>query len=383
MKVGFACAWWRPRESTWSYIPARLLHALTASDKLIVVPIDAQHSLPLSATLALVHTAPRANAWQCGRIDRRLTNARIQRVATRAGCDAVLAMGWTEPLLRQPTYFYQDMSYGVALEYRNAKGIRAPNLPRVSQNRLTELAAEESVRYRNSAGVFTMGRWFSTWLSEQGLVPPDRVHAVGGGTTSGGGGIKSSYTGQHRLLRREGSRERLLFVGRDFFRKGGDIVLAAVAELRAAGAGPYRLTVVGPPKWPLKGEPPPWVHFLGAVPPAGVGQLWERHDIFVMPSWFEAYGLVFLEARAAGLPCVARRAFAMPELVPEGRAGTLIDEDGESEDLAQAIHSVARNDALFHDTRRDAPLVAKDHSWEAVATRISQVITEGGKFRSG
>ncbi len=93
----------------------------------------------------------------------------------------------------------------------------------------------------------------------------------------------------------------------------------------------------------------------------------------MLPSWFEAYGLTFLEARAAGLPCVGRRAFAMPELVPEG-TGALVAEDAGAEDVAAAIHSVCTDDAPRDRVVRDASAVARENSWNAVAGRMLEVI---------
>ena len=109
-----------------------------------------------------------------------------------------------------------------------------------------------------------------------------------------------------------------------------------------------------------------------------------QHDLLVVPSWFEAYGLTFLEARAAGLPVVARRAFAMPELVPEGRAGLLIPADGGEPDVAEAILQASGNEELYRAVARDAETVARDHSWASVVHRMLEVINSaGGSHRTG
>jgi glycosyltransferase involved in cell wall biosynthesis len=169
-------------------------------------------------------------------------------------------------------------------------------------------------------------------------------------------------------------RSRLLFVGGQFERKGGDQVLAAVERLRGQGGLPITLTVVGPRSWPTSTAPPPWVRFLGAVPPAVVAQLFYDHDLFVMPSRFEAYGIVLLEAQAAGLPCVARRAFAMSELVPEGRGGMLIEPDDGPEELATTIATALDDDSLYKHIGCRATEVRTTNSWDAVADRMVRSI---------
>lgn len=63
---------------------------------------------------------------------------------------------------------------------------------------------------------------------------------------------------------------------------------------------------------------------LGALPDDEVVSWYRRAGIFCLPSVQEGFGIVFLEAMAAGLPIVATTAAAVPEVVPDGRAGTLV-----------------------------------------------------------
>jgi glycosyltransferase involved in cell wall biosynthesis len=64
------------------------------------------------------------------------------------------------------------------------------------------------------------------------------------------------------------------------------------------------------------------VKFLGIR--RDVPRILAASDVFVMSSLWEGLGLVFLEAMAAGLPVVATRVSAIPEVVPHGRAGLLV-----------------------------------------------------------
>lgn len=362
-QLGFACSWWHPRESTWSYIPAGLLGALCEEERIRVTPIDAQRPLAAKAVLKMAHRVS-GTPWRQGRLNRALTQLKIRRQARRSGSDAVLALGLAEPGLPVPTYFYQDMGYTVLRSYDDRSGYLSDTLGPVPDSWLALLTAQESARYRDCAGIFTMGAWFARWLADVVGLPSSKVHPVGGGLNAVSPGRRPPTAG---------FRGRLLFVGGGFFRKGGDIVVDAVTRLRRSGSGDYRLTVVGPKTWPLPGDPPDWVDFRGRLAPADVGQLWAHHDVFVQPSWFEAYGLAFLEARAGGLPCVARRAFAMPELVPDG-AGVLVDDDAGAEDVAAAIHSVSTDDAMAQRVALAAGAVARDNSWSAVAGRMLGVI---------
>ena len=46
-----------------------------------------------------------------------------------------------------------------------------------------------------------------------------------------------------------------------------------------------------------------------------------------MPSYFEAYGLVFIEALTFGLPCIGRNVYEMPYFIENGETGYLLDKD--------------------------------------------------------
>lgn len=78
------------------------------------------------------------------------------------------------------------------------------------------------------------------------------------------------------------------------------------------------------------------VEFLGHVAFDRLAGEYRRADIFCLPSRQEGFGIVFLEAMAAGLPIVAARAGAVPEVVPDGVCGILVPAASPDE-LAQAL----------------------------------------------
>src|SRR5205085_2867806 len=129
------------------------------------------------------------------------------------------------------------------------------------------------------------------------------------------------------------------------------------------------LTLAGPPRWPLPGAVPEGVRFLGAVPLERVRALYREHDLFVMPSRFEPFGIVFAEALAHGLPCVGRDHFAMPELIVPGVGGALIEND-DPDDLARAIAATLADDELYAACRGNRTEIARRYSWDSVATAI-------------
>jgi glycosyltransferase involved in cell wall biosynthesis len=116
---------------------------------------------------------------------------------------------------------------------------------------------------------------------------------------------------------------RVLFIGGDFPRKGGGELLAAWRE--GGFASVARLTLVT--DWPIgAAELPAGVEVRRGVAAytAAWFALWREADLFVMPTRGEAFGMVFQEAAAAGLPAVGTRINAIPEIVSDGETGILV-----------------------------------------------------------
>jgi glycosyltransferase involved in cell wall biosynthesis len=81
----------------------------------------------------------------------------------------------------------------------------------------------------------------------------------------------------------------------------------------------------------------------GALPPHEMGPLYSGSDVFVLPSYEEAYGTVYGEALAAGLPVVGWRAGNLPNLAVDGREGIVL-EPGDVAGLASALERVTFDD---------------------------------------
>jgi glycosyltransferase involved in cell wall biosynthesis len=85
------------------------------------------------------------------------------------------------------------------------------------------------------------------------------------------------------------------------------------------------------------------VRFAGALAPDQVAAQYQAADVFVLPSRFETYGMVYAEAMANGLPIVATTAGAIPDTVPAS-AGVLVPTD-DAAALAAALGSLITDPA--------------------------------------
>lgn len=115
---------------------------------------------------------------------------------------------------------------------------------------------------------------------------------------------------------------RIAFVGVDWERKGGPLLLEAFRRVRAAFPD-CRLEVVGcSPEVRLDG-----VTVHGRMAAAGVAGLLAECDVFCLPTRAEPFGVAFIEAMHAGLPVVGPRLGAVPDFVVDGVTGRLVEPD--------------------------------------------------------
>ena len=118
-------------------------------------------------------------------------------------------------------------------------------------------------------------------------------------------------------------RPRVLFMGGDFPRKGGTELLDAWREGRFNECA--ELDVVT--DWPLQPATiPAGVSITRGVAPYSHRwlELWRRADLFVMPARHEAFGIVYEEAAASGIPAIGSDINAVPEIIADGVTGLLV-----------------------------------------------------------
>jgi starch synthase len=121
---------------------------------------------------------------------------------------------------------------------------------------------------------------------------------------------------------RTDGRVQCLFIGGDFPRKGGYDLLEAWNRGEFAQRADLTL-VTG---WTLPAPLPPGVRVqtgVTAYTPAWTAA-WRAADLFVMPTRNEAFGLVYQEAGAAGLPAIGSRLNAVPEIIEDEVTGILV-----------------------------------------------------------
>jgi len=137
-----------------------------------------------------------------------------------------------------------------------------------------------------------------------------------------------------------GNKLRLLFVGRDFMRKGGPVVLGAHRRLAALGL-PVETTIVSDLRWSENdyiGPPDPersraamnsircsGLRQYPGLPRAEVEPMMRKADYLLLPTFHDTFGYVTLEAMSNGTPAVATSTCAQNEMIEHGRSGYIVD----------------------------------------------------------
>ena len=176
-------------------------------------------------------------------------------------------------------------------------------------------------------------------------LPLDRVAVVPFGANFES--LPSSDEVVSAILARPRTRCRLLWVGVDWERKRGDLVIEIAQRIEAHGI-PVDLTVVGC-RPPGDRELPEWVQVEGylskrtAAGAARLAKLYARSHFLVLPSDAEVFGLVHAEAAAFGVPSVATRTGGVPTVVVDGETGILDDPGAAAESYAGRILALMKD----------------------------------------
>lgn len=159
----------------------------------------------------------------------------------------------------------------------------------------------------------------------------------------------------------------LLYVGRLSTEKRlADLraVLESVLGTRLAlvGDGPARADLEAV----FAGLPVKFTGFLGGE---ALAQAYASADVFVFPSALETFGLVVVEALAAGLPVVASRVGGVPDVIRAGQTGYTF-EIGDAAGLIDGVRRLAADAALRAAMRLNARAYAETQSWDAIMDEV-------------
>lgn len=312
------------------------------------------------ATLA-AGAAPSRNRYDAhsARLTMALRRLKAGRRLRDLGADGAIQVGTTFSLPRElPFVTLEDMTL------RQAASIH-PVFGRMSRAAVEGWERRRARIYEQARMCCVASRWAADSLIADYGVPPERIAVVGLGAN-------------HRfeaVRERAWSPARFLFVGVEWERKGGPLLLRAFARLREHHPDATLDLVGGHPHVEQPGVRPHGMLSRGSARDRElIADLFGQASCFVMPSSVEPFGIVHVEAASAGTPSIATTVGGPSDVV--GAGGGLLVDPGDEDGLFHAMCRMAEPE-----TARRMGEAARERSrlytWTNVAERLLRALGLG------
>jgi glycosyltransferase involved in cell wall biosynthesis len=210
--------------------------------------------------------------------------------------------------------------------------------------------------------IVTWSHWAKRGLVNDYQVPEQRITVIPPGVNAG----EWARPGPRP---RHAGPTKILFVGGDIRRKGGLLLLEAFRTLRPLDVELHVVT-----HDVLASEPGLFVYTDMQPNSDALKRLYHESDIFCLPTYGDCLPMVLSEAGAAGLPSVATRIAAIPEIVQDGETGFLIP-PGDVAALTVALRRLVTNpDLRLEQGARATALVAREFDASCNARRLLSLL---------
>jgi glycosyltransferase involved in cell wall biosynthesis len=232
---------------------------------------------------------------------------------------SALALMCADLFRKKPAVLSTDGTPANKRDMRAAYGLRRQGRLRERVNR----AISGSV-YGTAAGLVGWSNWVKQSFVDDYGYPEENVAVIPPGVD-----VDQFVAGD-----RNHELPRILFVGGEFRRKGGAL-LVDVFRQRLRGRAELILVT----RDEVRAEPGVTVHNNVRTNSPELHALFATSDLFVLPTLADCFSMVLIEALASGIPVIATRVGGIPEIVLEGKTGHLVDA-GDSAALGDALEAL-------------------------------------------
>jgi UDP-glucose:(heptosyl)LPS alpha-1,3-glucosyltransferase len=254
---------------------------------------------------------------------------------------------------------------------RRDSGSTAERIRKSSANPLHALILHtERIGVTRSKRVIAISQRVRTQMLEHYRIPEERIVVIPNGVDT------VRFSPANRSIHRDAMRREFgiasdelvaILPAHEFRRKGLAVLIESMGRL----GGGLRLVVVG------RDDPGPFlpsirshgleerIRFVGDSP--AIERWYAAADMMLLPTLFEAFGLVITEAMASGLPVVTSRDAGAAELIADEEEGLLLDDPTDAEEVARAIRRLQDDPGLRERIGAAARRRAAFHSWDRIA----------------
>lgn len=355
MKLAYVATWQEDTRYTWSGSAYGLMKAL--EKRFCLTNYDVQMEYPSGTYIESNST-----------LGRTILTKKMKKILKNTQDEIIFQLEDFANIDNKINCIYQDLSVDAIIDIsiKNPEAFKVSGFQDVDLKFLNNRNRIQKEFYQKTDYIFVMGKYLKEHMINVTGIPREKIVICGAGV--------NIDTSQVNLKNKK--KNKILFIGKDFRRKGGYLLLDAFIELRKR-MPEAELYIIGPGEKPFDGEIE-GVYYLGFKSYEELPYYYNYCDVFCMPSKFEAYGIVFAEALIYGLPCIARNDFAMNEIIADGISGYLIDRD-DVNFLAEKMHEALHNEKMSRFVRDQYSEYVIEYSWDTVADRIYKVLSANRK----
>ena len=242
----------------------------------------------------------------------------------------------------------------------------------LTRDELAAIGQREGAVYRGAAALFPLSERLRRSFIEDFGIPAGRVKAIYAGPNFDPASVEAAAPAA-----RGDAPPTVLFVGRQFHRKGGDVLVESFRRVRDQ-LRDARLVIAGQPAGSVNGAGITCLGDLDKNSPDGRAALaaaYAEADVFALPTRFEPFGVAFVEAMHFGLPCVGPRAWAVPEIIADGETGFTVPVD-DVELLADRLIRLLSDRMMARRMGEAAQRRARNlFTWPLVVERMLELMT--------
>jgi glycosyltransferase involved in cell wall biosynthesis len=250
---------------------------------------------------------------------------------------------------------------------------KSPYMPKnISKSMIKRALSYEKEVYQGMEKIFTMSEYLKRSFCEDFGIDEKKITCIGCG-------INLDEIPDE--VDKDYEKKNILFIGRDFVRKGGEQILRAFKIVREKFTN-ARLFIIGPRELNLPRELSSGVVFLGFLSKNDPtqGEVFRRtlqeSSLFVMPSLYEPLGIAPLEAMVNQIPCILTNGWAFPEMVRPGFNGELV-ECGDTNDLPEKMLSLLSSPSRLKEMgSAGRTLVLENYTWDTVVAKLVSALRQ-------
>ena len=307
---------------------------------------------------------------------------RAMPVAEEVKPEVVLVHDWLAALTGQTV----SRAFGIPLVgmiHDTERGRRGQRLNEWPQY----IAEMEDWLCREAAVVIANSQFIAQELSRAYRVPPQRIRVAHPGINPSILDIREETDiDQYRLLFAQPDEQIVLFVGRLSPTKGVQMLVEAI---------PHILHAHPPTKFVVAGEgvlgsaltnrakelqAADRVVFSGHLTGQVLACAYHVADVVVVPSLYEPFGFVALEAAASGKVVVASKTGGLTEVLADNPAAVWL-EPGKVESLVEGVgQALVQNSELAKTAMENSEAVCRRFQWSATATKMAQAFEDAGMY---